>query len=102
MYNSIGTRMKPEDFLDDQYRNSVKTLFKGFINILEDLQEDHIRNFNKLYKAFDDDDLVAMADYFDDEKFQWLRKKVLDLGNNCIREIEVGVDKIDIQFKFKQ
>jgi hypothetical protein len=95
--------MRAEDIFYDQYKHSVTQLFKGFINILEDLQQDHIRNFNKLRRVLpNDDDLIELADYFDDDKFNWLRKKTLDLGNDCIRNINDNVEKMEIKFTFRR
>lgn len=71
-----------------QIRRSIVALYKAFLIILEDLEEDHIDNFEKLYSALKESEaLIKQADYFTKEKASYLRKKVLDAGNDCIRNI---------------
>ena len=71
-----------------QIRRQIVSLYKKFLIILEDLEEDHIDNFEKLYSALKESEaLIKQADYFTKEKASYLRKKVLDAGNDCIRTI---------------
>jgi len=77
-------------------------MFKGFLNILEDLQREHQINFDKLYEALPEEDhnLIGMADYFDEERFAAYRKKVLDMGNETLREYQNELENFRITFKF--
>lgn len=79
----------------------VTRLFKNFLVILEDLQEEHRSSHLKLLEQLPEQykPLVYCVDTFDDRKMEWLRKRVLDLGNEAIRESE---EWIEITFKFKQ
>ena len=43
-----------------------------------------------------------MADYFDYEKLQSIRKKVLDMGNESVRKNNTEIEKINLIFEFKQ
>lgn len=80
--------MSPEEIRDFQINRSVKALFKAFLIMLEDLEQEHIRNFDKLYEVFKDRvDIVKQADYLSEQKVSYLRKKVLDAGNDCLRSI---------------
>jgi hypothetical protein len=45
-------------------------------------------------------DLVEQADYFDENKMQYLRKKVLDMGNDNIRSNDDDLEKFTIEFEF--
>ena len=45
--------------------------------------------------------IIDQADYFDDEKLQYLRKRTLDIGNETIRNIEGELDNYTIEFTFK-
>jgi hypothetical protein len=38
----------------------------------------------------------------DDEDFQFLRKRILDYGNNAIRNLELQLDNFDFTFKNTQ
>lgn len=79
-----------EQAKDFRARRLVTSLFKGFLVLLEDLEEEHFRNFDKLKNALPKEyaPLLDQADYLDEQKMDYLRKKVLDAGNSCIRELE--------------
>ena len=62
---------KEKDYLKFQLRRKITGLFKNFFFLLEDLN-------------------------LEDEKYQKLRKRVLDYGNDAIREIEEDINKFDI------
>ena len=38
-------------------------------------------------------------DYFDADKYNYIRKKVLDGGNEIVRELEKAFDHLDIDIK---
>lgn len=70
-------------------------LFKQFLILLEDLKKDHDINFEKLRHSIPDKlALVNMADYFDEERFQRNRKRVLDLGNDITRNLEKDINNL--------
>lgn len=95
--------MDAQDFLADRSDRALRTLFKGFLIILEDIHREHHINFEKLREAFpEDEDLIDMADYFDDERFSIYRKKVLDLGNEMLREYQSELENFEVKFIFKQ
>jgi hypothetical protein len=62
---------KEKDYLKFQLRRKITGLFKNFFFLLEDLN-------------------------LEDDKYQKLRKRVLDYGNDTIREIEEDINKFDI------
>lgn len=61
------------DYLRFQINRQVKRLFKGFIVTIEDL---------KIRGNITDEDYILY------------RKRILDSGNECIREIEQDMDKV--------
>jgi len=64
-----------KDLLKFQVNRNVINVYKDFLNIAEDLHRDgHIKN----------------------EKYQFLRKRILDKGNDCIRELEILINKFDL------
>ena len=71
-----------EDFVKFQINRKVINLYKTFFIILEDLQEN---GFLKMSSA----------------SYSRIRKKILDGGNDCIREIEDYLEKLDITIKDK-
>ena len=66
-------------FLKFQVRRKVTNLYKNFLFILEDLKENE----------YD----------ISEESYQRQRKRVLDFGNDTIREIEETLKNLDIKLK---
>ena len=77
-------------------------MYKHFLEILEDIREQHDINFSKLFDSLPEDkkNQVIQANYLDERAFEYLRKKTLDAGNNCSREIQAELAKFDINFKY--
>jgi len=94
--------MKPDESVHSFYSKDTKILFKAFLIMIEDLNNDHLRNFEKLRNSIpkEHQPLIDQADYFDQRKLQYLRKKILDLGNETIRTTENSLENFTISFKF--
>ena len=69
--------IKLKDYVLFKNRRQVVNLYKNFLILLEDLKED---GYN-----------------ISDEKYQRLRKKILDSGNDSIRQFEEELNNIDLQ-----
>ena len=65
-------------FLKFQVRRKVTNLYKNFLFILEDLKD---------------------KEYNSEEDYQRHRKRVLDYGNDAIREIEETLDNLEVRIK---
>ena len=72
-------RNSAKDFVTFQVTRKVTNLYKQFLFLLEDLQE----------QGYD----------IPDEVYQRMRKRILDHGNDTIREIEENLDKLDITLR---
>jgi hypothetical protein len=68
--------IKMKEFILFQNRRKVINLYKNFLILLEDLKED---GYN-----------------ISEEKYQRLRKRVLDSGNDTIRQFEEELNNIDL------
>jgi hypothetical protein len=68
--------IKMKEFILFQNRRKVINLYKNFLILLEDLKED---GYN-----------------ISEDKYQRLRKKVLDSGNDAIRQFEEELNNIDL------
>lgn len=78
----------PSEIRNFQVKRQIIGLYKTILIMFEDLEEEHIQHFNKLYETFKEQaDVIRQADYLTKEKVSYLRKKVLDAGNDCIRSI---------------
>jgi hypothetical protein len=88
--------------LNSTHSKNTKVLFKSFLILIEDLHKDHCINFSKLKDSIPEEyhDTLRMADYFDQHKLQYLRKKILDMGNESIRSTSNDLENFTISFKF--
>jgi len=93
--------MDAKGLLGEHYSRNTKRLFKSFLVLLEDLKTEHEIHFGKLRKNLSQHkELIEQADYFDDKKMQYLRKKILDMGNENIRNNDDDLGKFTIEFEF--
>ena len=76
----------------------IVVLYKRFFNLIEDLRMDHKIFKDKLKKEIGQEEAEKL-DYFDEEKYNYLRKKILDLGNETISEINNFTEILDVEFK---
>ena len=83
--------LKLKDLLSFQIHRNIVNLYKRYLNLIEDLQEEHVNMLNKLNKKVDLETLKNV-DYFDENKYNYIRKKILDLGNETAREIDKTLD----------
>ena len=89
---------KVKDYVSFQIHKSLVNLYKRYLNLVEDIQEDHKSMLEKLNNKIDSNTLKNI-DYFDNNRYNYLRKKILDIGNESIREIEKNFDFIKMEFK---
>lgn len=89
---------KLKSFVHFQIQRNVIALYKKYINLIEDMQEDHINMLNKLNSKVDLQTLKNV-DYFDENKYNYIRKKILDSGNEAVREIERNLEKLNFTLK---
>jgi len=94
--------MEAKDLLLEKVSRNTKGLFKNFLILMEDLYAEHQIAFGKLKKNLPDEfPVIDQADYFDQDKLQYLRKKILDMGNETVRESNTNLEKFTISFRFK-
>lgn len=69
--------IKVKEYIFFQNRRKITNLYKNFLILLEDLRED---SYN-----------------ISDDKYQRLRKRILDAGNDAIRQFEEELNNIDLK-----
>jgi DNA-binding PadR family transcriptional regulator len=79
--NDINSHPSNEDYLKFHINKDIKNLFKSFLSIIEELE--------KQGYIFSESDRKIM------------RKKILDKGNDTIRELEEEIDKFNFSLKIK-
>jgi len=87
-----------KEIISFQIHRNITNLYKKYFEISEDLLEEH-RIFVARLKDLDDVSKVDSIDYFTEEKYNNIRKKILDAGNDSIREIEKALEFVDIKIK---
>ena len=90
-----------DEVLRFQQHRIVTSLFRNFLEVLEDVEEDHNHSLDKLVAALPADlkQYVDLADHLTPEKGQQLRKRVLDRGNDALRSLSDITNSFTIQFK---
>jgi hypothetical protein len=98
--------MTGKEYLNDKVKVNTSDLFKRMLGILEDIKHEHDRQFALLYTSAPDSfkPVVRQANYLDEDQMAWLRKRVLDMGNESIRKMSSDLEVIRVEFQhtFKQ
>ena len=87
-----------KEYLLFQYRRIIINLYKRHIEIVEDVKMDHRIFLNKIKNRIPEEELNDL-DYFNDQKYNLIRKKILDSGNEVIRDFEKAIENLDISLK---
>jgi len=69
--------VKLKEYIFFQNKRKITNLYKNFLILIEDLRED---DYN-----------------ISDDKYQRLRKRILDAGNDAIRQFEEELNNIDLK-----
>lgn len=95
--------MKAQNFLEQRHKQSMTSLFKTMLKLVEDMKADHDFHYKKLYENIPSEyhPIINTANHFDDEKFLWIRKKILDTGNESLRDFASELENYTISFIFK-
>ena len=93
--------MKSErELLEFQVLRSITNLYKSFLTLVEDLSEDHKEQFERLKEALpESEDIIRQAEYLDEGQLNYIRKKILDSGNDVRRELFACIENLEIKFK---
>jgi hypothetical protein len=83
-----------------QVARSTTQLFKRHLNSIEDLREAHNEMLRKLERGLSPAayQMVLAADYFSDTQFAQVRKRILDDGNQAVRDIREVCEKFSVDF----
>ena len=78
-------------------------LFKMMLLMVEDMKKDHDFHYQKLYenrpKKYHA--VIDTANHFTPQKVNWIRKRILDFGNESIRNLGSELDNYTVSFVFK-
>ena len=95
--------MNAKKILSRRYNDNTTYLFKQFLRIVEELKRDHDDCYKKLRENLPEQysSVLNMGDYFDDNKMSYIRKKILDLGNETMRSSDSELNNFTVSFVFK-
>ena len=98
--------MTGKDYINDRVKINTSDLFNKMLLILEDINHEHDRHFALLYQAAPETfkPVVKQAHYLDEDKMALLRKRILNLGYESIRQTSSELDIVRVEFShvFKQ
>lgn len=89
---------KLKEYLKFQYSRNIISLYKKYFEIIDDLKQDHDALLKKVAEN-SSEDFAKNIDYFDNDKYNYIRKKILDAGNDAIRNIDTSFKSINISLK---
>ena len=89
--------------LSKSSNDEISRLFKMMLIMVEDMKKDHDFHYQKLYENIPDQyhGVINTADHFTPEKVNWIRKRILDVGNESIRNLAAELDNYTVTFVFK-
>lgn len=87
-----------KELMSFQIHRNIINLYKRYLNLLEDVRRDHISLLSKVEEKTNKE-FAKSIDYFDAEKYNYYRKKVLDSGNEVFRDIEKTLEYLEIRIK---
>ncbi len=86
--------------LQQRHRRFITALFKDFLEIMGEVKESHDEFYGKLMEKLPPEYITTLVvgNPLSDDKFMRLRKKILDKGNDTIRDSELELGQYSISF----
>ena len=89
--------------LNRESGGEISRLFKMMLMMVEDMKKDHDFHYEKLYENIPNEyhGIINTANHFTPQKVNWIRKRILDVGNESIRNLGSTLDNYTVSFVFK-
>ena len=89
--------------LNRESDDEISRLFKMMLMMVEDMKQDHDFHYEKLYENIPNEyhGIINAANHFTPDKVNWIRKRILDIGNESIRNLGSTLDNYTVSFVFK-
>ncbi len=89
--------------LNRESDDEISKLFKMMLMMVEDMKQDHDFHYEKLYENIPNEyhGIINAANHFTPDKVNWIRKRILDIGNESIRNLGSTLDNYSVSFVFK-
>ena len=95
--------MNAKNNLKSRSDGEISSLFKMMLMMVEDMKKDHDFHYDKLYQEIPDryHPVINAADHFTEDKVSWIRKRILDYGNESLRSMKNELENYKVEFIFK-
>ena len=95
--------MEKKKKLNRESDDEISKLFKMMLMMVEDMKQDHDFHYEKLYENIPNEyhSVINTANHFTPQKVNWIRKRILDIGNESIRNLGSTLDNYTVSFVFK-
>ena len=95
--------MDAKQSLSKKSHQSISFLFKQYLMLIEDLKFEHDQYVRKLKNVIPEPYHIVIdtAEHFDQARMAWMRKRVLDLGNETLRSLDSELSDFSVSFVFK-
>jgi glucan phosphorylase len=95
--------MNAKKNLNRKSSDEVSSLFKMMLIMVEDMKKDHDFHYQKLYEEIPKKyhAVLRAADHFTIDKVSWIRKRILDFGNESLRNVQNEIENYTVEFIFK-
>jgi hypothetical protein len=89
--------------LNTRSNSEIISFFKLMLMMIEDMKKDHDFHYQKLYQEIPEEyhPIIRVADHFTEDKVSWIRKRILDYGNESIRNMQKELENYKVNFIFK-
>ena len=89
---------KSDVFFRAESKRIITKLFKYYLTILEDLRYQHEHSLDRLKDDLSPEQLEVL-NYLDFHRYSMMRKRVLDNGNETVRDLHNFLENFDIKLK---
>ena len=95
--------MNAKKNLNKRSGDEVTSLFKMMLMMVEDMKKDHDFHYQKLYDEIPKKyhSVINTANHFTEGKVSYIRKRILDYGNESIRNMHNEIENYEVKFIFK-
>ncbi|NJO59127.1 MAG: hypothetical protein HC836_12565 [Richelia sp. RM2_1_2] len=84
-----------------QINRELVILYKKFFTIIEDISNDYDNALDFLEYELPEShkDTINKIDFLNEKKWKYMRKKILDAGNEAKRQINKQLNQLEFKFK---
>ena len=92
---------KIQRMVNAESKRLVTKIFKFSLMMLEDIRQEHLHALNKLKNDDLSEKQLEILNYLDFHKYNLLRKRILDNGNESVRDSQNLLDYFEFDLKDK-